>query len=287
MKFGSKFNREVAEATASDVAFIKTFKDGDNTVRFLEEIETEWTMYYEHFSEGVTRSYPCLGDVCPGCVATSERERRKTKRYLANAIDGDYVNLFKIPQSMIASLLKYSDKYKTIVDRDYTISRSGSGLNTEYLAIPEDRQPIDVDAYRSEFKDHQILLEAAFKDRWGISPDEMVEGMNEDGEEFVIKAEITAARRSESSSGSKKPTLKKLSKDNKEPIKKNRLDDSGEPPWAKKAEEKEDDEIEESELRAMNHKKLAVYFEKAELEVPDDFEDYSIDDLVDYLIENS
>ena len=45
-----------------------------------------------------------------------------------------------MPKSVAASLLKKYDKYATLLDRDYELSRSGAGLETEYDFISMDNE---------------------------------------------------------------------------------------------------------------------------------------------------
>lgn len=110
--------------------------DATLTVRFLTEPDDEnngWVNYFEHY-DSVRKFYPCSSE-CPGCMEGD----RPSQRYLANALDvaeGKVVPLV-MPKSMAASILKKYEKYATLLDRDYELSRSGTGLDTEYDVTPE------------------------------------------------------------------------------------------------------------------------------------------------------
>jgi len=174
--FGQKFSREDAVNTGGDEGgsgkiSIWGFRDGSTTIRFLEEID-DWTPYWEHYDQGKKKYFPCPGrDVCPVCT-DPENESRASKRYLVNAlvkssdnknVKAGYVNLYKIPGSLIEKVLRRSDKYETLLDRDYEIIRAGSGLNTEYDLETGDRGEVDIETYLEKGFDHEEALQAAWK----------------------------------------------------------------------------------------------------------------------------
>lgn len=101
-------------------------------VRFLTE-PTDWVEYSEHFDD-IRKFYPCSDD-CPGC----ELGERASKRYLANALNVEESKVIPLvlPVTAARDLLKKYDRYNTLMDRDYIIARTGSGLDTEYEVSPE------------------------------------------------------------------------------------------------------------------------------------------------------
>lgn len=116
--------------------------DGAMTVRFLTEPD-EWVTYFEHY-DSVRKFYPCTDD-CPGCTEGD----RPSARYLANAVDVAETRVIPLvmPKSMAASVLKKYDKYATLLDRDYELSRSGTGLDTEYDVTPEPPTKMNLDRF--------------------------------------------------------------------------------------------------------------------------------------------
>ena len=131
-------------------------KEDSLTVRFLDE-PPEWHGYYEHF---VGKQYvPCTTDDCPGCDSDDPEEQKKMFRYLANAyvVDDQKVWAVKMPKSLVESLMAFYTKYKgTIMDRDYELSRTGSGQNdTRYMAIPESPSKLKL----SRFEDKKLNLD--------------------------------------------------------------------------------------------------------------------------------
>lgn len=175
--FGKKFDRNDALGAGGgdDAAPAKIsiwgFRDGTTTVRFLEEID-DWTPYWEHYDQGKKKYFPCPGrEVCPVCT-DPDNDSRASKRYLVNAlvqssdnknVKAGYVNLYKIPGSLIEKILRRSDKYGTLTDRDYEVIRSGSGLNTEYDLETSDRDEVDIAKYLEKGFDHEEALQEAWK----------------------------------------------------------------------------------------------------------------------------
>jgi hypothetical protein len=116
--------------------------DGTLTVRFLTE-PTEWVTYFEHYDQ-VRKFYPCTDD-CPGCTEGD----RPSARYLSNALDVGETRVIPLvmPKSMAGSVLKKYEKYATLLDRDYELSRSGTGLDTEYDVTPEPPTKMNIDRF--------------------------------------------------------------------------------------------------------------------------------------------
>lgn len=106
------------------------------TVRFLEDPE-DWHGYHEHYYDG---NYMPCADGCPACASDDPDEKRRTFKYLANAyvVDDQKVRAVKLPKSLVEILAAYKKKYGTLLDRDYELSRTGSGQNdTRYMGVPE------------------------------------------------------------------------------------------------------------------------------------------------------
>lgn len=136
--------------------------DASITVRFLTEPE-DWYGYYEHY-DAVRKFYPCSDD-CPGCTEGD----RPSGRYLSNALDvaeGKVIPLV-LPKSMVSSLVKKHEKYGTMLDRDYELSRSGNGLDTEYDVTPE--APTKMNLTRYDLIDLEELLESQLEMAEGAS----------------------------------------------------------------------------------------------------------------------
>ncbi len=137
----------------------RTPSDGSITVRFLAEPEDEkWVEYFEHFDEQ-RKFYPCSDD-CDGCRTGD----KPSKRYLTSAVDvqENKVVPLVLPVSAMNSVIKKYDKYGTLLDRDYEISRSGTGFDTEYEVTPE--PPTKMNLNRFDTIDLMPLLASQLDD---------------------------------------------------------------------------------------------------------------------------
>jgi hypothetical protein len=182
------------------------------TVRFLEE-PSEWFGFYQHF-EKPEGYFPCTGDDCRGCLNPSD-DGSKSFRYLANAyvVDDSKVMAVMMPKSLVEQLLAYYDKYDTILDRDYDLSKTGSGKEgTKYMASPD--SPSKMKTSRFKLLDLDDVLES------------MIVGDDDDDDD-----DDEPPRKKKSSSASKKS--------------RRTSDDEDDDPWDD--DDDEDDEDEEDE----------------------------------------
>lgn len=135
-KTGSlKALKQSLSSGAGQGAWIKYVpKNGTMNIRFLQEPE-EWVNYNEHFDQALRKSYPCTGETdCPGC----QTQERRSNRYLANAVDLDNQRVvpLQLPKDLANRLVVRYEKYGTLMDRDYELSRTGEGLDTTYDLDP-------------------------------------------------------------------------------------------------------------------------------------------------------
>lgn len=145
------------------VAGVKNIPANDSiTVRFLDEPE-DWHGYYEHWMKP-NNPIPCATDECDGCESDDPEEQRKNFRYLANAyvVDDQKVWAVKLPKSLVEILMNFHAKYKgTLLDRDYDLSKSGSGKEgTKYMAAPDDKQKMDLSRFDKKKYNLSELLSA-------------------------------------------------------------------------------------------------------------------------------
>ncbi len=197
MKFGVAQGVEPEydpDASGSSGSYIKYFKDKATTLIFLEEIN-QWTSVWMHFNQTKNRDYPCTDDrpTCPGHNSENEREAKASKRYIVNALNPEtgYVDLYKIPYSLIDDLLRYSDKFGTIKDRPYTIYKDQATGQTKYSVDREDPTDEDLTEAKTQLKDHQEALAEAFREVWGALPDE--DGYTGDGLVYGSEEPVSSA----------------------------------------------------------------------------------------------
>ena len=169
MQFGKKAGVISSTSTTSATGeWPKSLRDGETRVRFLLEI-ADWIEYWEHFDDSA-KFFPCTGDknTCPGCTSDSEKTRKASKRYLAPVLDPrtGKVYALKIPLDLANRLSLRNDRNNgTITSRDYTLIRSGKGLDTEYDVEQEERVAIDLSVYQDVI-DLQDMLGSQFAAAW-------------------------------------------------------------------------------------------------------------------------
>lgn len=162
--------KESLEASSGDQIWIKQIpSDGEMTVRFLQEMDS-WFEFREHWGDSVKSYFACVGkdNDCPGCNGATEQDQRTSKRYLVNALDvetGRVIPL-KLPVDLVNRLETRWDRYETITDRDYLLSRTGKGLNTTYDLDPQSPDALDVSRYEDQLHDPQEILEKQWSDAW-------------------------------------------------------------------------------------------------------------------------
>lgn len=115
-------------------SFLKRIPKEGLTVRFMTEPD-EWIEYYEYYDVDVKHYVPEVEGVVPNI----EEGKKSSKRYLACVVDvmENKVEPLVLPKQVASAMLKKYDKYSTILDRDYEITREGDGLDTEYDVTPE------------------------------------------------------------------------------------------------------------------------------------------------------
>lgn len=171
-----RFSKSAEEAekdtrTSAGGSFIKYLKDGDQTLRILQEPD-EWRYYWEHFNPSGF-PFPCSNESdCPGCNSDLEKMKKVQRRAAFNAWDGQYHNVWKIPNTVAEKLKVRADRLGTITDRDYTITRikTGQGDSARWDYDIEGGSKEGSDADIEDLIDIEQMLGQAFEDAWGSSP---------------------------------------------------------------------------------------------------------------------
>jgi len=124
-----------------------TFKEGEaRTVRFLHEPfgRTPWVEYYEHYvpgGGGGNGAYvPCIEN------CRLDGDIRAGKRWYVNVWDRDskQVRLLKLTGAMVENLIIKYERRGTILDRDYSITRTGEGTDTKYHIEAEEKEAFNL-----------------------------------------------------------------------------------------------------------------------------------------------
>lgn len=183
-------------------------------VRFLTEPD-EWIEFFEHYDD-VRKFYPCTDD-CDGCRDGS----KPSKRYLVNAIDTNENKVIPLllAKSAASQVMKKYDRFQTILDRDYIITREGTGFDTEYDVTPESPSKMNLGRFEP-------------LDLWGI-----LEGLastdedEDDEDEKPRRSGRTGTVTRKSAVKKTRPTRARDEDDDDDEDE----DDDDEPPFAKKA----------------------------------------------------
>lgn len=154
--------------------FIKYPKDGDNTMRILQEPE-EWLYYWEHFSPAGF-SFPCPrgpedpNAECPGCESDNEKMKKVNRKIAFNILHSfngvEYVDAFKIGPMIADKLDNRYKRFGTITDRDYTITKYKTSSDRWDFDV-EGHTPTPVDLRKADWKDIEKMLQDAWNQAWG------------------------------------------------------------------------------------------------------------------------
>lgn len=126
---------------------VTRMKDEGMNVRFLTE-PTGWKEFWEHYiDDGPDKGYLMCEE--GGCDLDAVKE--PSHRYLVNAInldDNNKVIALVLAQTAAAQVLKKYKRFHTLLDRDYSITREGTGFDTEYDVTPEAPRRMALDRYK-------------------------------------------------------------------------------------------------------------------------------------------
>jgi hypothetical protein len=176
MRFGKSADEAAHETPRGGVGgdFIRYLKDGDTTFRILQEPD-DWKYWWEHFSPAGF-SFPCANedgehpDDCPGCTSDNEKMSKVNRKIGFNVLASwngqEYVNAFKVGPTVGDKLKNRFNRFGTVTDRDYTITRyKTSGDRWDFDVEGGVQSPIDLAHY--ELKDIEALLQASWDEAWG------------------------------------------------------------------------------------------------------------------------
>lgn len=135
-------------------------------VRFLTEPE-EWWEVELHYGEKT--SFPCNGD--GGCLGCDEGMDTGRKWYAsAYVADDDRVVVFEMGKSVVEEISRKYDRNHTITDRDFEITKEGTGMRTRYFVDAHDprhvkgidkMEPIEMEEFFEEWLKRAMREEGA------------------------------------------------------------------------------------------------------------------------------
>lgn len=163
-RFGSvKAARTALKGNRANGALRRLKPDETIKVRFLEEPD-DWFEAQYHWIGGnfvwCNQQRSCLG-----CKAG---DRPKTT-VLANAVifdseddrEHNKVVVMQMTPTLANTLLKFHEKRETLLDRDYDLTREGSGVNdTVYSADPDDPKTRKMSRFENDIHDIEAIISA-------------------------------------------------------------------------------------------------------------------------------
>lgn len=144
-------------------------------VRFLQDPE-EWHKGYYHWL-GQNFLWCNREKSCPGCKAGD----RPKMMALANAViisssddkEAMKVVVIQMAPTLANTLLKFYEKRGTLLDRDYDLTREGSGMNdTVYSADPDDPRTRNLSRFEESMHDIGELIRGELGDEASDEEDE-------------------------------------------------------------------------------------------------------------------
>lgn len=183
---GSKeaVKRAAAKGRGGDFAQILK-ADGDSwKVRFLIEPEN-WLEYFEHFFDG--KYIVCDDETCPACDDGVRRSQRFIIPVLM--VEENKVACIKLAKTAYQALERKYQRYGTMTDRDYEITRHGTGQNdTEYEVEPGDKMKVNIARFKppaphEDWEGYSFSFIKSMVDAASAVP-ETVDDEEEDDEDF-------------------------------------------------------------------------------------------------------
>jgi len=187
-----RIKQKISEASRAITDEFYVGQDKKGRVRFLNDLEDAVEVtWHDKFEDAVNT--PCLshfGLECPFCDL--EKGKIRTRDVFAWTIynyDIGKKQIFRYAAnnfSPIPSLVALYESYGTLCDRDYVITRSGTGFEMSYHVVPMDKSKFKGDS--KPFSKEEI-----FK-KWAKMYDvqgEIEEGTNEEEAEGTEEAEET------------------------------------------------------------------------------------------------
>lgn len=119
--------------------------DSKRRIRFLQELDDGFEFkFHSHWNRGINAL--CLEEVgknCPYC-GSDDDEMKEYTNYAFSVFDYDSndvkILLYKATGlTPLPAFIEFFDEYGTIMDRDYTIKKSGKGMSGNITVLPGER----------------------------------------------------------------------------------------------------------------------------------------------------
>lgn len=175
---GVKGLRESLERGSKGESKFLKLEDGESvTIRYLQEIDEGGSLYsddrglsygyFEHIDpDDFSKSFVCTKDSegkCAGCERVPINRRWKARgRLISNVLvrgkrnEPDHVKIFSTSISskgLTPQLVEFADDYGSMCDRDYKMTRHGTGIETTYTLLPREVSPLSKEDESAELVD--------------------------------------------------------------------------------------------------------------------------------------
>lgn len=171
MRFGENWETFKNRPTGDGGNYIRAMKEGKTVVRFLTE-PRDWIGYREHYNPNPGGfSFPCTEEKdCPGCNSNQEKMKgTSSKVAVACLVEDKWVNVYKIPKKFADRLERRAERWETLMDRDYEITRIGNDAKTDYDVESGDKGPLKGEWNVPDIR--QMLMDN-YNQTWGDDADE-------------------------------------------------------------------------------------------------------------------
>lgn len=119
--------------------------DSKRRIRFLQELDSGYEFkFHSHWNKGINAlCAETYGKPCPYCN-DSDEEMKEITNYAFSVFDYDSndvkILLYKATGlTPLPAFIDFFDEYGTIMDRDYTIKKSGKGMSGNITVLPGER----------------------------------------------------------------------------------------------------------------------------------------------------
>lgn len=138
--------KKIKESGSNKKEIVYFGKDSKQKFRFLQELDEAYEYdVHSSWNEGFTSiCRASLGDECPLCEDDSIEDMKLNTHFALSVWDYDTQSVRIMfckanGVSPIPSLIEYYEEYGTIMDRDYTCKKQGSGMGSTLTVLPGEK----------------------------------------------------------------------------------------------------------------------------------------------------
>lgn len=161
-----KVKEGIAKSSRGYGRFLRVPDGSKVKIRFLTDFE-DGVEIREHSKWGEVNPVPCVayhfGKECKWCKDKSSEMRLKSVFcWTVFDLNSKEKKIFKFAVSKASPVKSLADaysQYKTLMDRDYVISRSGSRFDTTYSLIPLDKSKFKFEGRTKPYSKDKIVQE--------------------------------------------------------------------------------------------------------------------------------